>query len=200
MYVLSPFVWRTTAYEIMVRAVNRAPRASEKVARVYHGSSSDGLSFTMDDRPAIAPGPGEDDRDGCEDPTVVLHDRRIYVFYSGWNQQHGRGQLLLARGDRANALHKLKVAIPSSESRTNPKEATIVRQVDGSWRIGWVLFDASYANVTARCDEPIIVPPPPEGEDTDIAFAASACEVDGKFRLYYTVADRLMKRATLAVR
>ena len=68
---------------------------------------------------------------------------------------------------------------------------------DAHWRIGWVAFDADYTHVVARCDEPLIVPPAPKGDDTDIAFAASAVETDAAIFLYYSIADREMVRAVL---
>jgi hypothetical protein len=55
MYTLSPFVWHgLPRYEILLRAVNRSEIAAEKVARIYHGRSEDGVRFTMGDHPAIA--------------------------------------------------------------------------------------------------------------------------------------------------
>lgn len=69
---------------------------------------------------------------------------------------------------------------------------------DAKWRIGWALLDQDYASLVDRCRAPLVVPPQATGEDTDIAFAASAINVDGKIWLYYSIADRVMKRATLA--
>lgn len=267
MYTLSPFVWIGDQLEILLRAVNHAPVAEEKVARIYHGRSLDGLQFVMDALPAIAPGPREEDRDGCEDPTVVLYEKNMFVFYTGWNQQRLVGELLMAKGASADSLRKTGVAVPSTERWKNPKEATVVRQDDGTWRlffeyakgdasrigvgvsrdlegdwslsealidvrpdqwdswhlspgpiidfhgqplmfyngatkdanwrIGWVLFDANYSKIESRCDAPLIVPPPAQGEDTDIAFAASAIQLDGAVWLYYSLADKRMKRAVL---
>jgi predicted GH43/DUF377 family glycosyl hydrolase len=68
---------------------------------------------------------------------------------------------------------------------------------DAKWRIGWILFDAGFARVLERCDEPLIVPPAPKDDETDIAFAASAfCEGD-LIRVYYSVADQYLRRATV---
>lgn len=268
MYVLSPFVWANGGFEILVRAVNHADNPLEKIARVYHGNSGDGLVFAMREQPAIAPGPSADDRDGCEDPTVVLFEERVYVFYTGWNQAAERGKLLLASGSSSDALQKIKVAVRSTDKWRNPKEATVVRASDGTWRIflefarenasriaygksdslegrwdlsdgpifsrlgwddwhlspgpvvdyrglplmfyngaardakwriGWVLMDHDYLSIVDRCRDPLIVPPQGTGDDTDIAFAASAVNVDGKIWLYYSIADKVMKRATLAL-
>ena len=84
-YQLSPFVWRQNdALHIMIRAVNHSERASEKVARIYHGRSLDGLNFYMDESPAIAPGSDSADHDGCEDPTVALvNENSTYTIPAG---------------------------------------------------------------------------------------------------------------------
>lgn len=269
MYTLSPFVWETRGFDVLLRAVNRSANPTEKVARVYHGVSSDGLTFSMSERPAIAPGPAEEDRDGCEDPTAVLHGGDIFVFYTGWNQRLQRGELMLAKGRHPDQLRKVKVALPTSSRWKNPKEATVVRQDDGlwrmffeyasggasrigvgtssdllaewevdaallqvrsgswdswhlspgpvvryeglplmfyngatkdaKWRIAWAVFNETYTRVLGRSQDALIIPPPPQSDETDIAFAASAVEVNGKFWLYYSVADQKMKRATLSV-
>jgi predicted GH43/DUF377 family glycosyl hydrolase len=70
--------------------------------------------------------------------------------------------------------------------------------VDARWRIGWVSFDADFTKVTDRGLEPLIVPPPAEDRTaTDIAFAAS-CLVEGEeIRLYYSLEDKILRRATV---
>jgi len=68
---------------------------------------------------------------------------------------------------------------------------------DAHWRIGWIAFNAEYTRVVARGGAPVIVPPKPEGDATDIAFAASAVEVDDTIFLYYSIADKDMVRAVL---
>lgn len=270
MYTLSPYTWRDTAdWQMLLRAVpRRDDRPALKIARVYHGRSTDGLRFIMGNHPVIAPGPGEEDRDGCEDPTVVICDGTHYVFYSGWNEADKKGRLLLAAGPDVESLEKRGVVLPSTPDVANPKEATVVRAADGTWRlffeyaadgasgiglasartldgpwtvgkplfsarpdawdgwhlstgpilggdgarpvmfyngatrdahwrIGWVAFDADFTRVVARCDEPLITPPPCKGEDTDIAFAASAIEEAGVIHLYYSVSDQYLFRATV---
>jgi predicted GH43/DUF377 family glycosyl hydrolase len=136
MYKLSPFIWKTErGYEMLIRAVPHSDNPAEKIARVYHGWSDDGVQFQMGDEPAIAPGPAADDSDGCEDPTVAIVDGRYYVYYTGWNERHKRGQLLLACGPDIEHLEKHGVALPSTRGCENPKEATIVQAADGSWRL-----------------------------------------------------------------
>jgi hypothetical protein len=48
----------------------------------------------------------------------------------------------------------------------------------GRWRIGWIIFDSSFTRVLDRCVAPIIIPPQPQGNATDIAFSASALQED----------------------
>jgi predicted GH43/DUF377 family glycosyl hydrolase len=70
---------------------------------------------------------------------------------------------------------------------------------DARWRIGWVEFDDDFSKVVDRGLEPVIVPPPPEHRaSTDIAFAASALvDPDGTILLYYSLEDRILRRATV---
>jgi len=272
MYKLSPFVWREHGgFELLLRVVNHSDDASTKIARIHSGFSSDGLHFVLELNAVIAPGPdvpGSPDSGGCEDPTVAIVEGRYYVYYSGWNEHIKRGELLLASGPTLQRLEKRGIALASSETLRNPKEATIVRVADGTWRlffefaeddrskiglasspnvdgpwtvlaplfaarpgrwddwhlstgpifgesdlpvmfyngatrdahwrIGWVVFDPLYTRVLARSEEPVIAP----GQrkcvaDTDLAFAASAVEEGRMVRLYYSIADRHVMRATL---
>ena len=130
-YKLSPYVWREQdRYHIMLRGVNPSPNPVEKIARVYHGIGEDGLCFRMDREPAIAPGT-EDDRDGCEDPTVVVGPGSYIVYYSGWNQQRKQGALLYAAGGDIRALEKRGRALPGDPRFTNCKECTIANTGSG---------------------------------------------------------------------
>lgn len=71
---------------------------------------------------------------------------------------------------------------------------------DAKWRIGWIAFTGDYSRVVGRGEEPVITPPPPMGDESDIAFAASLVERDGIFELYYSIADKLMERAIVRAR
>ncbi len=273
MYKLSPFVWRDAVrYNLLLRVVNHSDTPSEKVARIHYGSSTDGLVFTLDEKAVLQPGldmSNSYDSGGCEDPTVAWLGGTYYVYYSGWNQHLGRGELLLAAGSEIRHLQKRGLALQSSAQITNPKEATIVRAADGSWRlffefardnqsciglarsanvagpweilespfearpagwdswhlstgpiatsdlerpvmfyngatqdahwrIGWVVFDADYSRVIARSADALVVPDRARhADDTDIAFAASAVELDGNILLYYSVADQYCIRAVI---
>jgi len=66
------------------------------------------------------------------------------------------------------------------------------------WRIGWIVFDAMYTRVEARSEQPVVLPHIKRlDDDSDIAFAASAIEVDGAIHLYYSVADQYVTRAII---
>lgn len=267
-YQLSPFVWRARGgLHAMIRAVPYSDDPAQKIARIYYGTSPDGLSFYMDDAPAIAPGPEPEDRDGCEDPTVAVVEQTTYVYYTGWNQERRQGCLMLAAGPDARHLRRRGVALGSRPECVNPKEAEIALAADDSWRlffefaahdasrigiaraknvagpwevvappfqrredswdswhlstgptitldrtpvmfyngatrdakwrIGWIRFDPCFTHVVERCVEPLITPPQPKDQDTDIAFAASALLEGDLVRVYYSVADQYMRRATL---
>ena len=67
---------------------------------------------------------------------------------------------------------------------------------DARWRIGWIAFDENYSRVVARGVEPLLLPPPPkERAGIDIAFAASCIEDGADILLYYSLEDRLLRRA-----
>ena len=273
MYKLSPFVWREGAtFHLLLRVVNVDDDASKKVARIHHGTSTDGLKFRLEEKPVIAPDadePGSHDSGGCEDPTVARVDGTYYVYYSGWNQNEMRGQLLLASGPDLHHLEKRGIALASNDRTQNPKEATIVQADDGTWclffefadedkskigvasaprvegpwkvrdplfgvregtwdawhlstgpilrvngqnpvmfyngatqnahwRIGWTAFDPAYTAVVARTENPLVLPHiKRQKDDTDIAFAASALEIDGAIHLYYSIADQYCMRAVV---
>ena len=142
MYKLSPFVWEENGvYKIMIRAVNPSEDATQKVARIYYGTSADGIRFKMNDEPVIAPSTNIYDKDGCEDPTVVYLNDSYLVYYTGWNQTKQEGQLLLAKGQNMESLSFAGIAMPSTQPYINPKEATVAQLKDGKWML---LFE--YAN------------------------------------------------------
>lgn len=151
MYKLSPCVWRDSSrYELLLRVVNRSDTPSRKIARIHYGSSLDGLRFVLDEQPVIAPGPdteGSYDSGGCEDPTLACVDGVYYVYYTGWNEHLKRGELLLATGTDIHRLEKRGVALPSTAQIINPKEATVVRASDGSWRLFFEYAQATMSKV-----------------------------------------------------
>ncbi|SEN05490.1 Predicted glycosyl hydrolase, GH43/DUF377 family [Sphingomonas gellani] len=67
---------------------------------------------------------------------------------------------------------------------------------DARWRIGWISFDPGFTRVTGRGIEPFLVPPPATSRaDTDIAFAASTVMEGELIALYYSIEDRILRRA-----
>jgi predicted GH43/DUF377 family glycosyl hydrolase len=69
---------------------------------------------------------------------------------------------------------------------------------DARWRIGWISFDPGFTRVTGRGLEPMLVPPPAkQRESTDIAFAASTVVEGEMIALYYSLEDRILRRAMI---
>ncbi|MET0365763.1 MAG: glycosidase [Sphingobium sp.] len=69
---------------------------------------------------------------------------------------------------------------------------------DARWRIGWISFNADFSAVTARGPEPLLVPPPAvDRAMTDIAFAASTVTEDDRIALYFSLEDRMLRRALI---
>lgn len=62
----------------------------------------------------------------------------------------------------------------------------------GTWRVGWLRFDADYTRVEERCEEPLFTPERISGGFRDVAFASSALREGEQCRLYYTVADAIV--------
>ena len=69
---------------------------------------------------------------------------------------------------------------------------------NAQWRVGWLVFDAAYSRVVARSELPIVLPHVKRNvDDSDVAFAASAIEIDGSIYLYYSVSDQYVMRAII---
>lgn len=69
---------------------------------------------------------------------------------------------------------------------------------DAQWRIGWAVFDRGWNRVLARSEEPLIGPEGPRAEsDTDIAFAASAVELEDGIAIYYSQSDQHLRRVVV---
>jgi predicted GH43/DUF377 family glycosyl hydrolase len=269
--LMSPFVWQEDgAYRIMVRGVPCPLRPGDPTGLIAGGRSSDGLTFAMDARLAIAPGPGADDLGGCEDPTVVvLADGQYRVFYTGVDAARKQSAMMLAAGPNLASLEKTELVLKAPPGEGNIKEATLARTSTGEyrlfyeyaarqasrigmassscpdgpwtvqpdpfdiredswdnwhlstgpmtmvegqdpvmfyngatddarWRIGWISFDPDFTRVTGRGVEPMLVPPPPTDRDaTDIAFAASTVMAGKRIALYFSLEDRILRRALI---
>jgi predicted GH43/DUF377 family glycosyl hydrolase len=135
--LMSPFVWRTRHGQlaVLLRAVPRPWRHGDVTGRIWHGRcSEDGLHFHMDDAPLLEPGPDKLDIGGCEDPTVVPTAEECVVYYTGLDE-NGNGQMLYASGPDIGRLVKQGVALASSKTERNTKEAAVERTDDGEWRL-----------------------------------------------------------------
>ncbi|MFL9841262.1 glycosidase [Sphingomonas sp. ST-64] len=135
--LMSPYVWREAdgRWGIMVRAVVKAGAPFTDTGVIWAGWSDDGRRFTMLDAPSITPGPEDHDAGGVEDPTVVRRADGYVVYYSGVLADHAHGELSYASGPALDRLVKSGVALASSKSEGNTKEATVDRTPDGGWRL-----------------------------------------------------------------
>nr|WP_250890489.1 glycosidase [Sphingobium nicotianae] len=136
--LMSPFVWQEKdgRFGIMLRAVTKMGEAMTDTGVIWAGWSADGRHFSMHDTPAIVPGPDAHDAGGVEDPTVVrLSDGSYVVYYTGVLADMARGELSYATGPSLDRLTKAGVALASSKSEGNTKEATVEQTADGQWRL-----------------------------------------------------------------
>lgn len=135
--LMSPYVWREPngRWGLMVRAVVRPGEPLTDTGQIWAGWSDDGVRFTMLGGPSISPGPGDHDAGGVEDPTLVRRDDGYVVYYSGVLADHAHGELSYATGPSLDRLTKSGVALASSKSEGNTKEATVDRTEDGRWRL-----------------------------------------------------------------
>ena len=153
---------------------------------IWCGYSDDGLTFHMDPKPVIVPGPEPIDAGGVEDPTVVQNNDGLMVYYTGVQADRRQGSMLLASGPDPYSLKKREVIFKAPAGEGNFKEATLLQAPDKSCEC-----------ITDRGVEPLLLPPPAsDREATDIAFAASAVlQPDGLIHLYYSLEDRKLSRA-----
>ena len=66
--------------------------------------------------------------------------------------------------------------------------------------IGWFIYNGfpTGFRTLPLCIEPLLVPPPPkERAGTDIAFAASCLDHSPDILLYYSLEDRVLRRAVV---
>lgn len=168
----------------------RIPSARRKKSRACIMAPRPTESTSPDDELAIAPGPDEDDLDGCEDPTLAIVDATHYVYYTGWNERRKRGELLLAAG-RSAAFGKARRSTAIANGLRKP-QGSHDRAVRGrhvaadDWRSRDVLqrrepqsrtahrlgcVDECYTRVMERCADPILAPPAERGPDKDMYCA-----------------------------
>lgn len=137
--LMSPYVWTEPdgRFGIMVRAVTRPGEPMTDTGIIWAGWSDDGVHFAMLDHPSILPGSaGEKDSGGVEDPTVVkMADGSYVVYYTGVEADMAHGEMFYAVGRHVDALAKAGVALASTKSLGNTKEATVDREKDGRWSL-----------------------------------------------------------------
>ena len=145
--LMSPYVWIEPdgRFGIMVRAVPPVGADRTDTGVIWAGWGTDGRAFEMDDEPAIVPGPDEIDIGGVEDPTVLRFEDGYVVYYTGVGRDLAHGEMLYAAGPRIDALEKKGVALASTKTMGNTKEATIGRTADGHWRL-WYEYAADNAS------------------------------------------------------
>lgn len=135
--LMSPYVWGNAdvGFQMLLRVVPRAGARVRHTGAIHLAASSDGLSWTADPDPVIVPGPDALDVGGCEDPTLVVLDGRYIVYYTGVDASFSSGQMLYAEGPDLKHLTKQGIALASSKTEGNTKEATIERTADKRWRL-----------------------------------------------------------------
>ena len=137
--LMSPYVWAEPdgRYGIMVRAVTRRGAEMTDTGVIWGGWSTDGVVFDMLDHPSIVPGrEGEPDSGGIEDPTVVrMEDGSYIVYYTGVAADMAHGEMFYAIGPAIDQLTKTGVALASTKSMGNTKEATVDHTEGGDWRL-----------------------------------------------------------------
>jgi beta-1,2-mannobiose phosphorylase / 1,2-beta-oligomannan phosphorylase len=196
-YLLSPYVY-AGGREIVVRAVPRRDHDPEqKISRAFHGRSSDGVAFALDEAPLLAPGPEDVDRGGIEDPTVVEDSDRLHVFYSGWNPVARRSTLLRADGARSGALVK-RGPVLDGAAPPQAKEATLARR-DGGWTMFFEVEREASRNASATAPslagpwttgDDVLHPRPDRFDSWHLSPAAFPTAPDGTRVLIYNGADR----------
>jgi len=135
---MSPFVWREAdgRYGIMLRAVTRPGEPLTDTGVIWAGWSEGGVHFKMLPQPVISPGPDAHDAGGVEDPTVVrMSDATYVVYYTGVLADMAHGELSYASGPSIDRLAKSGVALESTKTAGNTKEATVQQTADGHWRL-----------------------------------------------------------------
>lgn len=134
---MSPFVWHGADGRLwmMMRGVPNPFRSFDPTGIIWCGESDDGLTFQMDPKPVIVPGPESIDSGGVEDPTVVQNDDGMMVYYTGVRADRRQGSMLLATGPDPYSLEKQEVIFKAPGGEGNFKEATLLQAPDQSWRL-----------------------------------------------------------------
>ena len=136
--LMSPYVWMEPdgRYGMMVRAVPAAGQPRTDTGQIWAGWSDDGVTFAMNATPSLVGSKAERDAGGVEDPTVLrLKDGSYVVYYTGVNADMAHGEMFYATGPSPDKLTKAGVALASTKTMGNTKEATIGRTAEREWRL-----------------------------------------------------------------
>ncbi len=111
---------------MLLRLVNRDEDPSNKISRIHHATSVDGVRFDVGGE-VIAPGTADEpDGAGCEDPTVARAGDALTAFYSGYNARRQRSTMLASTGGSLQGLHKTGAVLPADDAYANAKEAALI--------------------------------------------------------------------------
>ncbi len=136
--LMSPYVWQEPdgRFGIMLRAVPAPDAPRTDTGQIWAGWSRDGATFDMCEKPSITGGPEKEDLGGVEDPTVLrMEDGSYVVYYTGVAADMAHGEMFYATGPAPDRLKKTAVALASTKSMGNTKEATVGRTADRHWRL-----------------------------------------------------------------
>ena len=135
--LMSPYIWTDPGgCRILLRVVPNPLGPADPTGVVYCGTTDDGLTFMLDEQPAIVPGPEFDDAGGCEDPSVVVAlNQDLLVYYTGVDARRTQGCMMVARGRDLTSLIKQRVALKAPDGEGNIKEATVAQGADGRFRL-----------------------------------------------------------------
>lgn len=149
---MSPYVWQKEGkLWIMMRGVPNPCGPADPTGIIWCGCSDDGLTFLMDDRPAINPGPDKVDAGGVEDPTVEPTEDGLVVYFTGVEKGRKQGSLLLASGKDIYSLEKRAVMMKAAEGEGNIKEATLFQAADKSWRLFYEFARENASRIGMAC-------------------------------------------------
>jgi beta-1,2-mannobiose phosphorylase / 1,2-beta-oligomannan phosphorylase len=134
--LMSPYVWKDEGgFKMLVRSAPRTLTETGNTGAIHYGESDDGLEFRLHAKPVLQPDGDDLDIGGCEDPTVIIWRGEYIVYYTGVDRSRSSGQMLYATGERLDQLQKRGVALASSKTEGNTKEATVEHAEDGKWRL-----------------------------------------------------------------
>lgn len=132
------------------------------------------FEYAADDRSLI----GQASADDPDGPWRALAPARLKPRKGGWDGHHLSPGPLIGEGGDAPVMFY-----------NGANE-------DAAWRIGWAQWDGALAKIIDRSEAPLIEPQEPQSA-SDMAFAASAVEIDGQVLLYFSQSDQDPRVATL---